>query len=140
MRPARVTWAGTCTGIRTKVGQALGLRRPLRPPGRAFNNLRWVFDRARVLQEPLFAQRNQLCPSTNRPTWTSAAGQEETCPTNARATPPTPLPISNTSDSALGAPSAGWGDPAPACGVPAPAAGGRRRAKLAPLTPGTPVR
>src|ERR1017187_2809678 len=28
------------------VGQALGLRRPLRPPGRPFNNLRWVFDRA----------------------------------------------------------------------------------------------
>ncbi len=29
------------------VGQALGLRRPLRPPKRAFNNLRWVFNRAR---------------------------------------------------------------------------------------------
>src|ERR1035438_6683019 len=37
------------------VGQALGPRRPLRPPGRAFNNLRWVFDRARVLQDALFA-------------------------------------------------------------------------------------
>src|ERR1017187_7401161 len=37
------------------VGQALGLRRPLRPPGRALNNLRWVFDRARVLQDELFA-------------------------------------------------------------------------------------
>ena len=35
------------------VGQALGLRRPLRPPGRAFNNLRWVFDRARIFQGPL---------------------------------------------------------------------------------------
>src|ERR1039457_6604257 len=27
---------------------------------------------ARVLQDPLFAQRNQPYPSTNRPTWTSA--------------------------------------------------------------------
>jgi hypothetical protein len=36
------------------VGQALGLRRHPRPPGRAFNNLRWVFDRARVLQDPVF--------------------------------------------------------------------------------------
>src|ERR1035441_1063076 len=40
------------------VGQALGLRRPLRPPGRAFNNLRWVFDRARVRQDPLFGERS----------------------------------------------------------------------------------
>ena len=39
------------------VGQALGLRRPLRPPGRAFNNSRWVFDRARALQDPLFGER-----------------------------------------------------------------------------------
>ena len=28
---------------------------------------------ARVLQDPLFAQRNQPCPSTNRPTWTQLA-------------------------------------------------------------------
>ena len=35
---------------------------------------------ARVLQDPLFAQRNQPYPSTNRPTWTSAAGLES-CPT-----------------------------------------------------------
>src|ERR1039458_3008086 len=41
------------------VGRALGLRRPLRPPGRAFHNLRWVFDCARVLQDPLLASRNQ---------------------------------------------------------------------------------
>src|ERR1022692_2696917 len=55
------------------VGQALGLRRPLRPPGQAFHNLRWVFDCARVLQDPLLASRNQ--PSGHgRPTWTSAAG------------------------------------------------------------------
>src|ERR1022692_3805326 len=32
------------------VGQALGPRRPLRPPGLAFNNLRWVFDRAWVFR------------------------------------------------------------------------------------------
>src|ERR1022692_3649513 len=36
------------------VGQALGLR----PPGRAFNNLRRVFDRARVLQDTLFGERS----------------------------------------------------------------------------------
>src|ERR1017187_6012878 len=34
------------------VGQALGLRRPLRPPKRAFNNLRWVFDRASPPRTP----------------------------------------------------------------------------------------
>jgi hypothetical protein len=28
------------------VGQALSLRRPLRPPRLFFNNLRWAFDRA----------------------------------------------------------------------------------------------
>jgi len=37
------------------VGQAPNLRRPLRPPERGFNKLRWVFDRARVLQDPPFA-------------------------------------------------------------------------------------
>ena len=31
-----------------RVGQALGLRRPLRPPCCAFNRLQWVFDRARA--------------------------------------------------------------------------------------------
>src|ERR1017187_8824840 len=36
------------------VGQALGLRRPLRPPGQAFNNFRWVFDRVRGLHGPRF--------------------------------------------------------------------------------------
>ena len=41
------------------VGQALGLRRPLRPPGRAFNNLRWVFDRARVPLDPLSRSKSQ---------------------------------------------------------------------------------
>src|ERR1035438_4839954 len=38
------------------VGQAHGLRRPPRPPGCAFNKLEWVFDRARVLQDPLLAR------------------------------------------------------------------------------------
>ena len=38
------------------VGQALGLRRPPRPPGCAFNRLQWVFDRARVLQDRLFEE------------------------------------------------------------------------------------
>src|ERR1039457_5050738 len=37
---------------------------------------------ARVLQDPLFAQRNQPYPRTKRTTWTSAAGLEESCPTN----------------------------------------------------------
>src|ERR1019366_6237598 len=36
--------------VRSLVGQALGLRRPLTPPGLAFNNLRCVFDRARVFR------------------------------------------------------------------------------------------
>src|ERR1035441_9426300 len=36
---------------------------------------------ARVLQDPLFAQRNQPYLRTKRPTWTSAAGLEA-CPTN----------------------------------------------------------
>ena len=45
-----------------------------------FNNLPWVFDCARVLQDLLFAQRNQPHPEVNRPTWTSAAGLES-CPT-----------------------------------------------------------
>jgi hypothetical protein len=40
-------------GDENPVGQALGLRRPPRPPGCAFNRLQWVFDRARVLQDPL---------------------------------------------------------------------------------------
>jgi hypothetical protein len=43
------------------VGQALGLRRPPRPPGRAFNNLRWVFDRARVLQARPFSANLAPC-------------------------------------------------------------------------------
>jgi len=34
-------------------GQAPGLRRPPRPPSCAFSRLQWVFDRARVLQDPL---------------------------------------------------------------------------------------
>src|ERR1039457_3485652 len=42
---------------KNEVGQALGLRRPPRPPGCAFNKLEWVFDRARVLQDPLPASR-----------------------------------------------------------------------------------
>src|ERR1039457_3224572 len=36
---------------------------------------------ARVLPDPLFAQRNQPYLRTKRPTWTSAAGLES-CPTN----------------------------------------------------------
>jgi hypothetical protein len=44
------------------VGQALGgalcAQRPLRPPGRTFNSLRWVFDCARVLQDPPFGERS----------------------------------------------------------------------------------
>src|ERR1017187_7489673 len=41
------------------VGQALGPRRPLRPPRRAFNNLGWVFDRARVPLDPLSRSKSQ---------------------------------------------------------------------------------
>src|ERR1017187_930035 len=51
------------------VGQALGLRRPLRPPGRAFHNLRWGFDCARVLQDPLLASRNQIGTGIKPPPW-----------------------------------------------------------------------
>ena len=44
------------------VGQALGgalwAQRPLRPPGQAFNSLRWVFDCAAVLQDPPFGERS----------------------------------------------------------------------------------
>jgi hypothetical protein len=44
------------------VGQALGgalcAQQPLRPPGQAFNSLRWVFDCARVLQDPPFGERS----------------------------------------------------------------------------------
>src|ERR1039457_962425 len=36
---------------------------------------------ARVLQDPLFAQRNQSYPRAKRPAWRSAAGVES-CPTN----------------------------------------------------------
>jgi hypothetical protein len=45
------------------VGQALGLRRPRRPPGRAFDNLWWVFDRAQVLQDPFLGERNSPRPA-----------------------------------------------------------------------------
>src|ERR1019366_10299326 len=41
------------------VGQALGLRRPLRPLSRAFNNLRWVFERARVPLDPLSRSKSR---------------------------------------------------------------------------------
>src|ERR1022692_1868699 len=41
---------------------------------------------ARVLQDPLFAQRNQPYLSTKRPAWTSAAVLES-CPTNNAACP-----------------------------------------------------
>src|ERR1022692_2067869 len=64
------------------VGQALGLRRPLRPPGRAFHNLQWVFDRARVLQDPLFVQRNSRTGRRG-----PAAGLES-CPTHTYLTSP----------------------------------------------------
>src|ERR1017187_10345924 len=57
------------------VGQALGLGRPLRPPGRAFHNLQGVFDRARVLQDPRFVQRNSRTGRRG-----PAAGLES-CPT-----------------------------------------------------------
>src|ERR1022692_3360383 len=73
--PGLSGWAsGTRIVMKTPAGgRALGRRRPLSPPGQAFHNLRWVFDCARVLQDPLLASRNQ--PSGHgRPTWTSAAG------------------------------------------------------------------
>ena len=45
------------------VGQALGLRRPLRPPGRPFNNLRWVFNRASPPRTP-FAPATVRAPKS----------------------------------------------------------------------------
>src|ERR1022692_3614866 len=57
------------------VGQALGLRRPLRPPGRAFNNLRWVFDRARVPLDPLSRSKSQSFRQPRQADEASAAVQ-----------------------------------------------------------------
>jgi len=42
------------------VGQARGLRRPLRPPGRGSNHFRWVFDGAADVHIGLFAQERVL--------------------------------------------------------------------------------
>ena len=57
--PSKLAFDSLPTPQLRSVGQALGLRRPLRPPGPPFNNLRWVFDRARVLQDPLLL----TCPA-----------------------------------------------------------------------------
>src|ERR1017187_8745287 len=57
------------------VGQALGLRRPPRPPGRAFNNLRWVFDRARVPLDPLSRSKSQSFRQPRQADEASAAVQ-----------------------------------------------------------------
>src|ERR1039457_4890973 len=57
--PSKLAFDSLPTPQLRSVGQALGLRRPLRPPGPPFNNLRSVFDRARVLQDPLLL----TCPA-----------------------------------------------------------------------------
>jgi hypothetical protein len=67
------------------VGQAPSLRRPLRPPERGFNKLRWVFDRARVLQDPPFAlgisrsKREQADVDVGRRTGVRASGPAPVC-------------------------------------------------------------
>ena len=55
------------------VGQALGLRRPLRPPKRPFNNLRWVFNRASPPRTP-FAPATVRAPKSRR-----YPGEERLC-------------------------------------------------------------
>src|ERR1022692_97898 len=101
------------------VGQALGLRRPLRPPGRAFNNLRWGFDRARGPLDPPSPSKSQgfrqprqadeasaavqgdrpqlmqvLIPRANLRTQPSPAGRRRVAPSENSAPPAFPESLS----------------------------------------------